>query len=307
MEPGLHLVHKPVGVTSFSLVQQAMARLEGRRPRVPVCHGGTLDPFAEGLMLLLVGQTTRLMDLFHTVPKVYVARIAWGVETDNGDLHGKPVAVGAPPEFLPPLDRPVKALEPADTRAVLDRFLGWHPQVPPATSAKKIGGEPAYKKAHRGEAVVLPASQVFLHEARFLEHDLPRSSLLWMRCKGGFYVRSLARDLGRALGCGAHVQSLIRTEIGPWQSPEPGTERWIHGAELLPWLQLRALTDREFEAIRQGRPVSAEGVVEGGWSAPTSYPVPEGPVRAMHEGRLVALLERTEAGLHPIANLRGGL
>ncbi len=303
MQPGIHLVHKPVGATSFSLVQEAMACLEGRKPRVPVCHGGTLDPFAEGLMLLLVGQATRLMDLLHTVPKVYVARIAWGRETDNGDWQGRPVEVGPTPH--PSIPRTPIAAEAAER--ALAAFFGWHEQVPPATSAKKIDGEPAYKKAHRGEEVVLPPSRVFLHEARFLSHDLPRSSLLWMRCKGGFYVRSLARDLGRTLGCGAHVESLARLEIGPWSDSSHGEPRVVRGADLLPWLDVRTLSDRDFDSVRQGRDISPEGVTSGSWWVPEGYPVPTGPVRAMHEGRLVALLGRTETGLHPIANLRGGL
>src|SRR5205085_314882 len=99
------------------------------------------------------------------------------------------------------------AMMPQDLDAALAGFLGWRDQVPPATSAKKIGGEPAYKKAHRGEEVVLPPSRVYLHEARWLSHDLPGKSRLLLTCRGGYYVRALARDLGRRLGCGGHLSA----------------------------------------------------------------------------------------------------
>src|SRR6266403_471637 len=97
--PGIYRVHKPVGQTSFALVQAFMEDVQAagiRRDRLPVCHGGALDPFAEGLVLLLAGQETRLMDLLHPVPKTYVAEIAWGAETDNGDPLGRVTERGDP-------------------------------------------------------------------------------------------------------------------------------------------------------------------------------------------------------------------
>ena len=246
LTPGIYLAHKPVGETSFSVVRAFMEELQAARPgkRVPVCHGGTLDPFAEGLLLLLVGQATRLMDLHHAIPKRYVAEVRWGTETDNGDLLGRVVHQGDASHLTP------EALD-----AALAPFRGWHEQVPPATSAKKVDGEPAYKKAHRGEEVVLPPSRVYLHEARWLSHELPRSSRLELMCRGGFYVRSLARDLGRALGCGAHLSRLHRTAIGPWEDPGPGKRGELHGRELLPWCAIRELSDAELGDLRRERPI----------------------------------------------------
>src|SRR5436309_3522184 len=104
MTPGIYLVHKAVGETSFSLVQRFMeeVRLSGlRRDKLPVCHGGALDPFAEGLVLLLAGQATRLMDLIHPVPKTYLAEIGWGAETDTGDPLGRIVALADPSRLSP--------------------------------------------------------------------------------------------------------------------------------------------------------------------------------------------------------------
>jgi tRNA pseudouridine55 synthase len=298
---GLHLVHKPVGATSFQLVQAFMADeaeaaiREGRKP-LPLCHGGTLDPFAEGLLLMLVGQTTRLMDLFHAAPKVYVTEIAWGLETDNGDLNGREVSRGDASRLAP------EALE-----AALAPFLGWQDQVPPATSAKKIDGEPAYKKAHRGEEVVLKPSKVFLHRARWLSHHLPGSSTVELTCRGGFYVRSFARDLGRALGCGAHVRSLRRTAIGPWLDPPEGQRVLVHGESLLPWCPSRPLSEADLEDLRHGRPIARGEIKAPDWPVPEGFPDPQGPIRALRDGKLWALLKEDGEKLATFANLRGGL
>ena len=300
MLPGVYLVHKPVGATSFELVraflaeEAAQAEAEGRKP-LPLCHGGTLDPFAEGLLLLLVGQTTRLMDLFHAAPKTYVAELAWGVETDNCDLNGKEVSRGDPSRLTAEL-----------LDAALSPFVGWHDQVPPATSAKKIDGEPAYKKAHRGEPVVLPPSKVFLHSARWLSHALPGSSRLELVCRGGFYVRAFARDLGRSAGCGAHVRALARTAIGPW--PDPAGQRvHVHGESLLPWCPSRLLSEKDLADLKQGKPIARGEVRPPAWPVPEGFPDPRGPVRGIREGRLWALLREEGEKLSTFANLRGGL
>lgn len=298
LTPGIYLAHKPVGETSFSVVRAFMEELQAARPgkRVPVCHGGTLDPFAEGLLLLLVGQATRLMDLHHAIPKRYVAEVRWGVETDNGDLLGRVVHQGDASHLTP------EALDEA-----LVPFRGWHDQVPPATSAKKVDGEPAYRKAHRGEEVVLPPSRVYLHETRWLAHELPRSSLLELTCRGGFYVRSLARDVGRALGCGAHLSRLHRTAIGPWEDPGPGKRAELHGRELLPWCATRELSDAELGDLRRERPVPRGRLLPPSWRLPPGFPDPEAPVRGFHQGRLVMLLRARDGLLESVSELRGGL
>jgi tRNA pseudouridine55 synthase len=298
LEPGIHLVHKPLDETSFTSVRAAMAELEATRPgkRVPVCHGGTLDPFAEGLLLLLVGQATRLMDLLHAVPKRYVAEVAWGTETDNGDLLGRVVREGDP-----------SAVTPGALEAALAGFQGWHEQVPPATSAKKVGGEPASRKAHRGEEVVLPPSRVYLHAARWRSHDLPRSSRLELVCRGGFYVRALARELGRALGCGAHLTRLHRTAIGPWEDPGPGARVALRGRQVLPWCAVRELSDAEVGELRRERPIALGRWLPPDWRLPPGFPDPRAPVRGFHRERLVALLREQEGALRMEQELRGGL
>jgi tRNA pseudouridine55 synthase len=298
MTPGIHLVHKPVGPTSFSLVRSAMesvkARLPQRRPRV--CHGGTLDPFAHGLLLLLVGPATRLFDHLHDVPKVYEAAVRWGVETDNGDPGGRATFTGD-----------ASGLSPERLGHALGPFLGWQDQVPPATSAKRVGGERAYARAHRGEDVVLPPSRVYLHDAAWLSHDLPRESRLRIVARGGYYVRSLARDLGRALGCGAHLGSLHRTAIGPWNDPGPGGDVGLTGGDVLPWAPTRVLSDQEVGDLRRGRDVPAGDVRPPGWTVPPGFPQPRPPVRGFHLDRLAFLLRREGQTLRVLTPLPGGL
>jgi tRNA pseudouridine55 synthase len=296
VESGIHLVHKAVGQSSFDVIRGFKRRaFEAGQKKLALGHGGTLDPFADGLLLVLAGQATRLMELLHPLPKTYVAEVAWGVETDTCDLHGKPVAESDLRPSQAALD---SALAP---------FLGWTDQVPPATSAKKIDGEAAYKKAHRGEDVVMKPCRVFLLSARWIAHDLPRRSTLELTCRGGFYVRSLARDLGRALGCGAHLTALRRTAIGPWVDPGEGRERLLTGAELLPWCPSRLLSDEEADHLGHGRSIPAGEALPATWALPEGFPDPGAPLRALHDGRLVALLKPAEAGLRTFANLRGGL
>jgi tRNA pseudouridine55 synthase len=297
VEAGIHLVHKAVGQSSFDVIRGFKRRaFEAGQKKLALGHGGTLDPFADGLLLVLAGQATRLMELMHPLPKTYVAEVAWGLETDTCDLHGKPLAEAS-----------AAALTPEALEAALAPFLGWTDQVPPATSAKKIDGEAAYKKAHRGEVVLMKPSRVFLLSARWLSHELPRRSTLELTCRGGFYVRSLARDLGRALGCGAHLTALHRTAIGPWTDPGEGRERLLTGADLLPWCPTRLLTDEEADHLAHGRAIPAGESVSATWALPEGFPDPGAPLLGRHEGRLVALLKPAGDGWRTFANLRGGL
>jgi tRNA pseudouridine55 synthase len=299
MKPGIYLVHKSVGPTSFDLVRDFVeeVRLAGiRRDKLPVSHGGALDPFAEGLLLLLAGQAARLMELIHPIPKTYVAEVAWGAETDNGDLLGKVIAEGD-----------AKLLTSALLEALLPRFLGFQDQVPPMTSNKRIDGERAYVKAHRGEIFELPPSRVYLHEARFLAHDLPRSSTLHLVCRGGYYVRSLARDLGRAAGALGHLTKLRRAAIGPWQDPGPGKRQLVRGGDLFPWCASRELSEPEVVCLRRMEPIPIGELRAATWLLPAGFPDPQAPIRALHQGALYAMLREKEGELLPSPWLRSPL
>ncbi|BDU72596.1 tRNA pseudouridine(55) synthase TruB [Mesoterricola silvestris] len=295
MIPGVHLVHKEVGQSSFDVVRGFKHEAwEAGLKKFALGHGGTLDPFAEGLLLVLAGQATRLMELLHPLPKTYLARVAWGSETDSGDHLGLVTAEGPRPS-------------PEALEGVLEGFLGWTDQVPPATSAKKIDGEAAYKKAHRGEVFEMRPSRVYLHEARWVSHALPGESLLRITCRGGYYVRSLARDIGRLLGCPAHLSGLARTAIGPWEDPGSGERKVLTGRDVLPWCAVRVLDDAEADHLLHGRPVPL-GVLEApAWALPEGFPDPDAPVAGVHGGRTVALLREKDGAYWTCANLRGGL
>jgi tRNA pseudouridine55 synthase len=298
LTPGIHLVHKPIGPTSFSIVQNFLNNQTpnpGRR-KDKICHGGTLDPFANGLLLILVEPATRLFDYLHAIPKTYIATVKWGTETDNGDPHGKITFTGD-----------ASNLTPEKLDEALAQFIGWHDQIPHATSAKRIDGERAYLKSHRGEEVVMPPSRVYLHEARWLSHDLPNTSQLKMTVRGGYYVRALARDLGRLLTCGAHLTQLHRTQIGPW--PDPGPERIVslHGREILPWAQTKILTDMQIGDLRKGQPVPVGELGPPDWSIPEGFPDPEAPIRGFHLDKFCFVLKPDGDILRQIAPLRGGL
>lgn len=255
--------------------------MEAQRPpdrARPMCHGGALDPFAEGLLLVLSGDATRLFPHLHGVPKVYRATLAWGRETDTGDLHGRTVAEGSADRLDPPL-----------LEAALHRMEGWQDQVPPATSNKRIGGERAYEKAHRGERFTLPAARTYLHAARWLEHRLPEASELEVSVIGGFYVRSLARDLGRDLGVPAHLRRLDRRAIGPWTDPGPGQTASFEGEALLPWCPARPLSTDERARLRLHGSLPSAGTLPADWPLPEGFPAPA--VRLLYRRRLVGLAE----------------
>lgn len=198
---GLLLVDKPAGVSSHDVVAAARRALREKR----IGHGGTLDPFATGLLVLLVGRATRLLQFVHDDPKVYEATIAFGTETATEDLHGE-VTVAAP---LPVRDR---------LEAVLSQFLGRIDQVPPAYSAKRVDGQRAYALARAGTPVTLPPSTVEIGSLQLsMFEETPagvRACRLRVSCGGGTYVRSLARDLARAAGSAAHLTALRRHGAG---------------------------------------------------------------------------------------------
>jgi tRNA pseudouridine55 synthase len=295
LNPGVYLVCKEVGKSSFDVVHSFKREVtEAGCGKMVLGHGGTLDPFADGLLLILAGQATRLMDLMHCLPKTYLAKVTWGIETDTCDHLGLPVAKGVVPEGMP-------------VNEALLSFLGWQDQIPPDTCAKKINGEPAYKKVHRGEVVVLSPSRVYLHSASWVSHDMPNSSTLQITCKGGYYVRALARDLGRMLGCKAHLSALTRTSIGPWSVPAIGSRQLVQGEELIPWCKLRVLDSNEADQLCYGRPVPLGAIQDASWSAPTDYPVFNQPIRGIYQDKLVALMQEKDGALWTHANLRGGI
>jgi tRNA pseudouridine55 synthase len=262
-------------------------------PKLRSCHGGTLDPFASGLLLVLVQPVTQLFDLLHDIPKVYDVTIGWGLETENGDPTGNVVTRAE-----------VDQLTAEGIEQSMQSHFGWRDQIPPSTCAKRIDGERAYVRAHRGEQFSLPPASVYLHWADWIDHDLPRSSRVRLTVRGGFYVRSLIRDLGRELDSAAHVAALRRASIGPYS--DPGPERIIR-AEPLPWLPTRQLIDDEVTVLKAGQSVDIGTLERPTWTAPSTFPQSKPFIRGIHEGRFIFVLEQRDARLHQNRLLRGGI
>jgi tRNA pseudouridine55 synthase len=208
---GLLLVDKPTGITSHDAVSRVRRALGIRK----VGHAGTLDPMATGLLVIGVGRATRLLRFLGESPKLYEGTGVLGVETETLDADGAIVR-----------ESPVTVTE-GELRTAIASFVGDIEQTPPAYSAVKVGGERSYRAARRGEAVDAPPRRVHVYAFNLRRFDPPRFDFR-VRCSGGTYVRSLVADVGRSLGCGAHLGVLRRTAIGPFgvedaRSPEdPG-------------------------------------------------------------------------------------
>src|SRR5262249_12554798 len=157
---------------------------------------------------------------------------------------------------------------------------------------------------------VMPPSKVYLQEAQWPGYALPGKSQLKLVVRGGYYVRALARDLGRLLGCGAHLTRLHRTAIGPWTDPGPqnsGKPTELHGREILPWASTRLLSDQDVGDLRQHRTIAVGQLVSRDWPMPSGFPDPQAPIRGFHRERLSFLLSHRDGGLCVLTPLRGGL
>lgn len=283
---GLLLVDKPAGVSSHDVVSVARRALGENR----IGHGGTLDPFATGLLVLLVGRATRLLPHLPGDPKVYEALIRFGAETETEDLDGA-VSCEAP---LPTRSALLEALP---------MLTGSIQQVPPAYSAKRVDGRRAYELARAGEVVELKAVTIRVDRWEVLafhgadgtvlgEAAAPATEVLEARvrisCGAGTYVRSLARDLARLAKSAAHLRALRRVRSGPFlvdealtvQDLTEGKARLQPALAALPGFPVQPLSEDELAKIVRGIEVPA--TVEGAWGSLTS---PE-------QGVLVALAER---------------
>ncbi|MBF0399989.1 MAG: tRNA pseudouridine(55) synthase TruB [Magnetococcales bacterium] len=192
---GWLVIHKPEGISSA----HAVAIVKRITQAAKVGHGGTLDPFSEGLLPMALGRATKRLALILEGDKGYHCWIRFGSETDTGDPTGR---VTAQTDRLP---------ERAALEAALQHFLGPQEQRPPAYSAIHVGGVRAYELARRGETVELPMRSVVLHELQLESYEAGLAKVR-VRCGKGTYMRSLARDLGHHLGSLAHLQRLLRTE-----------------------------------------------------------------------------------------------
>jgi len=200
---GILLLDKPPGLSSNQALQAARRLLRAEKGG----HTGALDPLATGLLPLCFGEATKIAGLLLGSAKAYDADIVLGVTTDTDDADGMPLR-----------ERPVPALDEAAIVAALAPLTGSIRQRAPIYSALKQGGEPLYAKARRGEAIEAPEREVQVHAIEILALEGSRLRLR-VTCGSGTYIRSLARDLGESLGCGAHIAGLRRLWVEPFRAP----------------------------------------------------------------------------------------
>ena len=205
---GLLIIDKPAGMTSHDVVSRVRRVLKTKS----VGHTGTLDPFATGVLVLLIGKATRLARFVDKDVKQYEALVQFGSETDTGDNTGTGIAeCGLPKQEIS------KRLRSVDWEGVLAKFRGRIMQTPPMYSAKKVEGKKLYELARKGVKVVREPVAVRVHNLELLEQDIrsPETALrIRVACSAGTYIRTLAEDIGREVGTGAHLLELRRTAAG---------------------------------------------------------------------------------------------
>lgn len=296
---GLLVLDKPAGMTSRAVVDRVQ-RWFPRRTRIG--HAGTLDPLATGVLVLCLGAATRLIEYVQRMNKVYRTRFLLGARSDSDDADGVIEHVSG-----------AVAVDAATVASCVAAFVGTIEQVPPAYSAAKVAGERAYDLARRREEVTLRPRPVRIHAIDILDYAYPYMDLE-VRCGKGTYIRSLARDVGARLGCGALVQTLRRTRIGPFSTEtaltldadaETASARLLPAEMAVAELPRMVLTDSQQKRLEQGQAVvvselsgrtgSTSGRVEGSIGESTEVAVVDAA------GRLaaVALLDPRRQMLQP--------
>lgn len=282
---GIVLLDKPAELSSSQALQTVRRLLRAAKGG----HAGALDPLATGLLPLCFGEATKLAHSLLGSRKAYLAECRLGVTTTTADREGEPVS-----------RREVPVLDNARLEAVLAQFRGRIVQVPPVYSALKQGGEPLYVKARRGDAVEVPPREVDVYRLECLERTA-ETLKLYVECGSGTYIRSLATDLGEALGCGAHLASLRRLWVEPFREPSMVTleqlqqaaeqgdaalKRWLLPMEAgLADVPMVRLDPAQSLAVTQGRQIVLEAPAATGKCALQA-----------DDGRLLALVELDEAG-----------
>lgn len=288
---GWVILDKPVGMTSTQGVAVVKRIFNAKKAG----HAGTLDPLASGLLPIALGEATKTVPYVMDGRKVYRFTVTWGVETNTDDTEGEAVATS---DKRPAL---------GEIEALLPRYTGVISQVPPKFSAIKIDGERAYDLAREGEEVELKARDIEIHELRIVENGA-EATTFEAECGKGTYVRAIARDLGRDLGCYGHVTGLRRAMVGTFDEQDAVTPDELRamkdGADDLPPVEnallpvetaLEALPTLAVSQHDAGRLARGQSILLRGRDAP----VFEGVAAVMSGGVLVALAELERGELLP--------
>jgi len=258
---GIFLLDKPKGPSSRAAIDRFAKKFPGK---IRFGHAGTLDPLASGLLILATGKATRLIEIYQAMAKNYLASIRLGhtSETDDGEgpIHEVPGAVLPSTEVI---------------EKHLGNYLGRLEQTPPAFSAAKIQGKRSYSLARAGRVAAPAPKEVQIHSFQLLSHQKSQLTVEW-QVGGGTYIRSLARDLGSDLGCGAYLEDLRRTRIGPWtvekaagwDSPEP--EGFIPMEHTLDHIERLELSLPRCRVVVAGKKIPLEPAEMRGLEPPAS-------------------------------------
>jgi tRNA pseudouridine55 synthase len=224
---GLLIIDKPAGITSHDVVARVRRALKTKR----VGHTGTLDPFATGVMVVLVGKATRLAQFLDKDEKEYEAVVKFGFETDTGDNTGQRTADSALQA-----EEIAERLENIDWESVLQKFRGSIEQIPPMYSAKKVEGKKLYELARQGVEIERKPVTVNIAKLELIDSALrtPHSAVLRVACSAGTYIRTLAEEIGREIGVGAHLPALRRTRAGRFSIDEATRLDEVSEADLRP-------------------------------------------------------------------------
>ena len=271
---GILLLDKPAGLSSSQALQRVRHLLRAEKGG----HTGALDPLATGLLPLCLGEATKIAGLLLGGRKAYEADVLLGTTTDTDDADGQGLR-----------ERPVPLLDRARVELALTPFLGRIRQRPPIYSALKQGGEPLYAKARRGETIEVPEREVEVEAIELLSLDGPRLRLA-ITCGSGTYIRSLARDLGEALGCGGHVTALRRTWVEPFRAPD-----------MITLDQLQALAEAGGEAALEARLLP----IEAGLAHWPSVALAPDQARRLGMGQAVAVTGHAPATSVNVTDLNG--
>jgi tRNA pseudouridine55 synthase len=276
---GLLNIDKPAGCTSRDVVNRVQRFVRPHK----VGHAGTLDPLATGVLVVAIGPATRLVEYVQQTPKTYQGTFLLGRTSDTEDIEGKVIQL--PNSAVPTRE---------EILAAIPQFVGAIEQRPPAYSALKIAGQPAYKLARRGEQPDLAPRRVEIHSIELVRYDYPELELL-VRCGSGTYIRSLGRDLAESLGTGSVMSQLRRLAIGPFAvedalaadelSADDIEARLLSPLLAVDHLPRITLTDAEIVRVAQGQFIAATGIA------------PASEIAAVdHEGQLIAILASTGEG-----------
>lgn len=281
MRCGILNIDKPAGISSRKVVDRVQKLVK----RAKTGHAGTLDPLATGVLVVCVGAATRLMPLLHELPKSYRAQFQLGRRSDTDDLEGEIVET---PDVHPVARSEIESLLPG--------FLGKIEQVPPTYSAVHVDGQRAYELARKGGNFELTPRSVTVHRLQVVRYEFPELELD-IECSSGTYIRSVGRDLGEALGCGALMSNLVRTSVGPFRVEQaaalddvtkdrldailqPATAATVH-------LPQRVCNSEELELVRRGRQIpidllnTSESKVTAGEQAQVAILAPDGTLAAL--------------------------